>query len=285
MINSGQYKKRYFINRNQLYQLYIIDNLTISEIAFKLNLSIRTITYLLKREHIKKDRKAVTQTTITNNLKKYGVSCTLQLEEVNKKARNTCIKKYGHEYSLQNKEIYRKVINTNLKKYGVTCTAKVKEFIEKRESTCIKRYGCKNPIQNSKIRKKSYETKKKRHTVNSSKPEKFIKEALEKTFEDVKYQYRSKEYPFNCDFYIPTLDLYIEYQGHWTHGGKAFKGTEDDIKVLNKWKEKSNTKPAYLSAIDVWTIRDPKKREIVKENKLNWIEFFNMDQFIEWINN
>ena len=27
-------------------------------------------------------------------------------------------------------------------------------------------------------------------------------------------------YPFACDFYISSLDLFIECNYHWTHGGK-----------------------------------------------------------------
>ena len=40
----------------------------------------------------------------------------------------------------------------------------------------------------------------------------------------------------------------------------------------------------FLRAIDVWTISDPLKRKTAKKNNLNWIEFFNMEQFMEWYN-
>ena len=38
----------------------------------------------------------------------------------------------------------------------------------------------------------------------------------------------------------------------------------------------------YENAIHVWTISDPLKRKIAKENNLNWLEFFTIDQFMTW---
>lgn len=35
-------------------------------------------------------------------------------------------------------------------------------------------------------------------------------------------QYTSERYPFLCDFYIKPLDLYIELNLYWTHGGHFF---------------------------------------------------------------
>ena len=41
-------------------------------------------------------------------------------------------------------------------------------------------------------------------------------------------------YPFACDFYISSLDLFIECNYHWTHGGKPYEGTEDDKQIVEK---------------------------------------------------
>ena len=78
--------------------------------------------------------------------------------------------------------------------------------------------------------------------------------------------------------------MYIEYQGHWTHGGHAYTGSEEDQKLLMKWESKSNKSPLYKKAKHIWTVLDVHKRSIAKENHLNWIEFFNLDQFFEWYN-
>lgn len=120
-----------------------------------------------------------------------------------------------------------------------------------------------------------------------SRDEKLIFEMLN----DIVYvipQYRSDVYPFDCDFYIPELDLYIEYQGYWTHGKKLGPFDENNLKhqkLLNKWKEKAKIKKSFINAINVWTKSDPLKREVAKQNNLNWIEFFTIDKFIGWYRN
>lgn len=132
---------------------------------------------------------------------------------------------------------------------------------------------------------KCLETKRKNGTFNISKPEQEILKKLKLKFEEVKYQYKSMEYPFECDFYIPMLKLYIEYQGMWVHGKKPYdKNDLECIENLIQWKQKINSSSFYKKAIKVWTVQDPLKRETARRNKLNWIEFFNINQFNEWYN-
>ena len=104
---------------------------------------------------------------------------------------------------------------------------------------------------------------------------------LKECYPDVITQYKDARYPFACDFYIPSLDLFIECNYHWTHGGKPYEGTENDKKIVEKWKTK-NTK-FYNNAIQTWTVRDVNKRNTVKENKLNYIEFWNIDDLKTWM--
>ena len=107
---------------------------------------------------------------------------------------------------------------------------------------------------------------------------------LRKTFPNLKTQYRSKEYPFNCDFYIPSLNLYIEYNGTWLHGDKFFdKSDIKDLEKLNQWTEKSKNSKFYKNAIETWTVRDINKLETVIKNNLNYIAWFNQEQAYDWI--
>ena len=92
--------------------------------------------------------------------------------------------------------------------------------------------------------------------------------------QDIISQYKSEKYPSGCDFYIKSLNLYIEINAHWTHGGHPFNRFNDkDIEKLNKWKSK-NTK-FYNNAIKTWTERDVNKRNIAEKNNLNFIEIFS----------
>jgi hypothetical protein len=85
-------------------------------------------------------------------------------------------------------------------------------------------------------------------------------------------------YPYNCDFYLPDYDLYIEIQGNWTHGTHPFDVNNiDDINKLEILKEKSKTSVFYKTAINIWTVRDVKKRETARNNNLNYLEIFSID--------
>ena len=86
-------------------------------------------------------------------------------------------------------------------------------------------------------------------------------------------QYYNDVYPYSCDFYIPYINLYIEIQGNWTHGDKPFEGTEEDIEKLEFWKSKNND--YYNNAIYTWTDLDVRKRNIARENHLNYLEIFS----------
>lgn len=108
-------------------------------------------------------------------------------------------------------------------------------------------------------------------------PELQVYDVLKKFFaeEDIKHPYRDSRYPFNCDFYIKSLDLFIEVNSHWTHGLHPFdKNNSDDINLLNKWKEKSKTSQFYKNAIETWTVRDVKKLHYVSTNNLNYIALY-----------
>ena len=62
---------------------------------------------------------------------------------------------------------------------------------------------------------------------------------------------------------LKSLDLYIEYNGSWTHGKHPFDPTnKDDIEIVEKWKAKN--KKYYFIAINTWTKRDVNKRNVAK---------------------
>ena len=234
------------------------------------------------------------------NLIRYGYLFCLQNPEIIKKAKQTKLKKYGDE-NYNNTE---KIKQTCLEKYGEENIRKTIYYKEKIKQTCLKKYNNKNYRNSQKHQQtclekygvnsftqteefkikvnwkeaniKQIKTKKKNGTLNTSIPENKSYLILKEKYPDIIKQYLSNLYPFNCDFYIPSLDLYIECNYHWTHGGHPFDPTNiDDINKLNYWQEK-NTK-FYQSAIKTWTIRDVNKRNIAKQNKLNYIEVWKIE--------
>ena len=228
-------------------------------------------------------------------VKKYGVEAAAQSEEIMNKIKKTNLERYGAENVLASEYGKSKYKETMIKKYGVDNPSKSTEIMENRNKTNLKRYGFKSPMKNERVkeknkkiinspeaRKKSYETRMKNDSFKISKVEKELEVELRKLFPDLKTQYKSKQYPFHCDYYVPELDLYIEYNGTWTHGFHFFdKDNQEDLDKLEKWKNK-NTK-YYNSAIKTWTQRDILKLNTAIENNLNYIAWFNQEQAYEWL--
>ena len=213
------------------------------------------------------------------NLKRYGVENILQSDDVKKKIKETYIEHYGVEHPMKNKEykdrqskIMKSICNSEEYK------SHIQEKVKKRENTCIEKYGVKNVSELEDVKTKRYVTKKKHNTFNTSKIENELITYLSKN--NIKYihQYVSELYPYNCDFYLPDYDLYIEIQGSWTHGNHPFNVNNfNDINKLEVLKEKSKISVFYKTAINVWTVRDVEKRETAKKNNLNYLEIFSID--------
>lgn len=219
------------------------------------------------------------------NLEKYGVKNAFQVEKYKEKAKQTCKEKFDTEYYTQTEEYKERSKNTCLEKYGVEYVLQSEEIKQKSKQTCLNKYGVENVMMLPKTVIKAFNTKKLKGNVTTSIQEDQVKAFLLQKFPNLKCQYRSDKYPFHCDFYIPELDLYIEYQGHWSHGKKLGPFNENDpehVKVLCEWKEKAKNSQSFVDAINVWTVRDPLKRKIAKENNLSWLEFFTVKDFITW---
>ena len=238
---------------------------------------------IFKRDNPQKHEETKEKTRTTNN-KKYGGNSPSCDRNVYLKQRETFKRNHnGYAYYRQmpehshkmrkinlSKDTHIKIQNTNLKKYGVDWYSKTNEF---------KRVMSENINE---INKKRYDTKKKNNTFNISKTEDESYVLIKEKYPDVIRQHKSKEYPFACDFYIPSIDTYIECNYFWTHGFKPYIGDEKDMEQVKEWK--NNNTDFYNNAIETWTARDIKKRNVAKKNNLNWLEFFNINELIDWLN-
>jgi hypothetical protein len=149
-----------------------------------------------------------------------------------------------------------------------------------RENECwIKRMSDINSSEE--IKEKKFNTRMINGTFNSSEPENKIYEFLKIKFgeDNIKRQYRSEEFPFECDFYICSLNLYLDFNGDWRHGLMPFnKNNEECIKKLEEWKKKAENSKNYLNAMYVWTDLDVRKRAC----KVARLEFFSEYEFLCW---
>ena len=111
-----------------------------------------------------------------------------------------------------------KVKETCLERYNTDNVFKLKKYQDKAKQSMLARYNVEHALQDINFINKCYCTKKKNKTYCSSKPEKEVGRLLRLKFKDVRSQYKSKEYPFACDYYIGDIDTYIECNYHISYG-------------------------------------------------------------------
>lgn len=244
------------------------------------------------------------------NIEKYGVDNVFKLKEFHDKSKQTKLDRYGDE-NYNNKEKFKE---TCLKKYGVNAPSQNKEIRRKQIETSIKRYGgvfhkeevsktikrkygvdwfvysdkLKQKSNSDEAHYKSYITKKKNGSFGpQSKIESICYLYLSLYYPDTIRQYRdNNRYPYNCDFYIPCLDLFIEYQGFYTHNDHPYnKNSIRDQVILERIKRKYKDWKKLPQIITTWTIKDVEKRNIAKRNNLNYKEFFTIDELKDWLEN
>ena len=199
-------------------------------------------------------------------LAKYG---SIEAFEAHRK--DTIIAKYG---SIEAYEAHRKEII--IAKYG-SVEEYNKHIREKQNETIIEKYGSIETYRKY-VTDSMIETKRKNHTFCTSSTEEKVVKMLDGN--NIKYirQYKCDTYPFCCDIYLVDYELFIEIQASWTHGKMPFDANDAACQAqLSDWIEKSKTSKYYKNAIEVWTLRDVKKREVAAANNLQYIEIFSND--------
>jgi hypothetical protein len=157
------------------------------------------------------------------------------------------------------------------------------ESIEKQKFT----YSQRTEEQRIESKLKEYETRKLNGTLGFHKTsdEKELESILFGFFgeDNVKYNYFDKDrYPFKCDFYIPSEDLFIELHAGWEHQGHPFDNSNlEDISILEEIKSKQNKSEYYSNVIYQWTELDVRKLNTFKENNLNYIIGYSVGEIYE----
>ena len=226
----------------------------------------------------------------------YGVEHAFKSEEVKNKIKKSVFEHYGVEYSLQAEEVKQKSKQTCLIKYGCEYTGQSEIKKQKSKETFLKHYGVDHNWKNKECWLKTLENRFKNkieiNNISSSKPKQICFELLKTKFNKVIRQRKDKKlYPYFCDFYIKDIDTWIEYNGFMTHGGHPFNPNNiEDQNKLNKLKIKNSNHQhpgnnLFNSTIQTWTIYDPLKRQTAKDNNLNYLEFFSVDELKIWLSN
>lgn len=305
-------------SKEELEYLYIDLNIKLDDLYKFFGVNIWNVSRWLSIYGIKKDYKNISKNIIQTNYERYGCVSSAMLQEYKDKIRNTCIERYGCDYVVQTDEFKNKAKQTKIEKYGdenysnheqaritwrKTYNENKEDILNRTIETNRKRYGCDFYSQSEEhllnVRKKkkeslkkAYETKKENGTLgfNASKQEKQCFDMLKRVYPDAISQYfGDSRYPYNCDMYIPSLDLFIEFQGY--QGGHylyPYRDNDEDKKILEEMKLKSikNGKKnnIYDRIVNVWGNKDIIKRQIAKTNNIRLLEFFSVKEFSKWLN-
>lgn len=202
--------------------------------------------------------------------------------------------------------------NNFVKGYSNTCSHKcahnTKEYHDTFKSSMKDKYGVEYSMQLEICRKKAATTYSERLrsgyydggcsdiSSHTSDKEMLVYNTLKPLYPDILQYYRDERYSnprngrrWECDFYIPCIDLFIEVQGFRTHGSHPYnKNNEEDkltVEKLNsEWRSGKNFSK---DIIYTWTKVDPYKRYIAKKNNLKYLELFpkdlNKDRIIELV--
>lgn len=212
------------LNKEELNDLYWNQELSSTKIAKKYN---------------------CTSTTINNWLKRFNIP---------RRSNSEAVKLERSKWSKE-KELARSI------KYHNTWLNKPQE--EKDESL-RKRLASPN-INSPEAIMKANETRLHNGTTNTSKAEENFKNKLlilGVKEDDIIHPYvNDPRYPFNCDFYIKSKDLFIEYQGHYSHGEEPWNNNLDQQEYLLQMKNKNLD-------MSTWIKRDPYKLDIAKRNNI-----------------
>jgi hypothetical protein len=205
-------------------------------------------------------------------------SCGARSEETTKKKKETQLKNWGTE-NCYDSDKYKQLMT---EKYGVEYIWQREDIKEKKKEKCLQKYGCEYPTQNEEIKQKVWETTKQNSTPRTSNEENQIYQWLLELGYNVNRFYKSDNYPFNCDFYLPDYDLYIEYQGSFYHNKRSFLNTPDDKKELEEYNIKindilqkdPNKNPKLKGVVDTWAVRDVYKRQYCLNNNIKFLELY-----------
>ena len=91
---------------------------------------------------------------------------------------------------------------------------------------------------------------------------------------------------FQFDFYDPDSNTLMGYHKHWTHFSEKFNPDTPEHLEDVKWLEnKAKDNEFYKKTLNKWTVNDPLKHTLAKETGMNYIVWYNMKEFENWLAN
>lgn len=283
------------ITREEIEDLYNKQNQSQFECAQHLDISVSMFIRLLKYYDIHKEPGKHTEKIAQVKLERYG-SATYNNRMV---AKETCLGKYGVDNPFRDREAMQQAW---IEKLGVDHPMRSPEVIQKNQEgrnyiessqkgrqTYFEKTGYSNPSKNPECIKKNLQTRIDHGVFDSpgtSNIERRFEKLLKRKFPAVLAHYRDARYgratgyTFECDFYIPSEDLFIELNGHPSHYKHPFnESNPKDAAVRDRLINSS--KPWDQKLLETWTFRDVEKRECAAQQKLNYLVIYPYTSLFE----
>ncbi|WP_193072395.1 hypothetical protein [Brevibacterium sp. FME37] len=216
---------------------------------------------------------------------RYGVDNPLQHESIQAKIRETSRDRYGVDHHNQRPE-RRDLMRAAMTDERLALMQEAKDYSPEAKAAYGRRMS--QWWAEPENADRALSVKRANGTWRDSQPERDLHQLLIEHFgtADVKAQYKDPDrYPWECDFYIPSRDLFIELNGFWTHGLHWFDTTDDDDQaLLETWRKRDSD--FYRNAVINWTHRDVQKRHSARDHQLNYAVFWGgqaLDDAREWL--
>lgn len=209
--------------------------------------------------------------TLTDTMKHFDTN----YDQINQLLDNYSIERHSVESDYDQRR------KTFLSKFGKSENPGGYEQVRSKFKATLKnKYGEDNPSRIRQFKDKAIETFQRYRDDNklhqSSKIEKLLLDEFIKLFGEsrIKYQHFDIDrYPFNCDFYFPDTDIWIELNGWWHHGEHPYTASDQDQQTLIDAEIKYPNQ--YESFRKVWTQSDPIKHDYALKNNLKYYCIYN----------
>lgn len=224
-----------------------------------------------------------------------GAQFPFESQKVRGRAKATMKRRHGHENPFAVPSVQAQIKQTLMDRYGVGNPSEAPEIQARRVETMLERYGVENPFMSEDVKelirqvnlekygveyvmqlpemiRRAHESKKSNGTYGRSTVEDDLYELLVGQFgvDDVVRQHHDDRYPFACDFYVRSRDLFVELNGMWSHGGRWFDEERvEDLALASRWLGRGGA--YYETALHIWTVSDVAKRSAAREHGLNFV--------------
>lgn len=258
------------VSKEELYDLYIIQNIPFHKLYEQLNISDRDLRKLLTHYKIKKDLKQAAKNNQYKATHEDYVERGKKSASTQKKNWESKSDAEKHEWVKTCRDAQLNMSAEKKKKktdgylnWWFSLTEEQRREINLKRSNTVKQNWEENGdviLQKMKITEK--ENRKDRLCRSVAEQKMF--DVLIKKYPDVIYDIRVDDrYPFYVDFYVPSEDLFIELNAHPSHGRLPMHllKFEEYSKYTSKWA-------------DVFGRRDVEKQNCALMNNLNYIMIY-----------